>query len=189
MKPGTPVVEFVDVSFGYGATLALEKISLRVERGSFLALVGPNGGGKSTFVRLVLGLLEPQSGGVTVLGNKPQGAAGRIGYVPQFSLFERDMPISVHELVLQGRLGKRAWWRRLEREDFRVAEASLVDTGIADLADRRSAVFQGGNCNARCWHGRWRPNPSCWSSTSRPRAWIPMPSRTCSPTLRSCARG
>lgn len=144
MKPGTPVVEFADVSFGYGKTLALENISLRFERGSFLALVGPNGGGKSTFVRLVLGLLEPQSGRITVLGKKPQEVAGRIGYVPQFALFESDIPISVRELVLQGRLGKRAWWRRLEREDFRVAEASLADTGIADLADRPIGSLSGG---------------------------------------------
>ena len=136
MSAEIPAVDFAHVSFGYGETPALENVSLRFERGSFLALVGPNGGGKSTFVRLVLGLLEPQSGRVTVLGKKPQEAARRIGYVPQFALFERDMPISVRELVLQGRLGKRAWWRRLEREDFRVAEASLGDTGIADLADQ-----------------------------------------------------
>lgn len=144
MSAEIPAVDFAHVSFGYGETPALENVSLRFERGSFLALVGPNGGGKSTFVRLVLGLLEAQSGRVTVLGKKPQEAARRIGYVPQFALFERDMPISVRELVLQGRLGKRAWWRRLEREDFRVAEASLGDTGIADLADRPIGSLSGG---------------------------------------------
>lgn len=144
MKPGTPAIKSSDVSFGYGATLALENISLRFESGSFLAQVGPNGGGRSTFVRLVIGLLEPQSGHVTVLGKRPEKVAGRIGYVPQFALFERDMPISVKELVLQGQLGKRAWWHRLEREDFRVAEASLVDTGIADLADLPIGSLSGG---------------------------------------------
>ncbi len=123
MSAEITAVDFAHVSFGYGETPALENVSLRFERGSFLALVGPNGGGKSTFVRLVLGLLEPQSGRVTVLGKKPQEAARRIGYVPQFALFERDMPISVRELVLQGRLGKRAcgavWCARFRVERLR----------------------------------------------------------------------
>ena len=53
----------------------------------------------------------------------------------------------------------------------------------------RSAVCRVGNCSVHCWHGRWRPSPSCWFSTSPQQAWIPVPSRTCSPAWRTCARG
>ena len=102
----TPVISLEDVSFSYGGLTVLERVNLCVERGEFLGLVGPNGGGKSTLLKLVLGLLEPGTGHVSVLGRKPVEARQAIGYVPQFTTFPRNFPISVFDTVLLGRLGK-----------------------------------------------------------------------------------
>ncbi|HDP26457.1 MAG TPA: ATP-binding cassette domain-containing protein, partial [Deltaproteobacteria bacterium] len=78
-----PVIEFCDVSFSYNGTLVLEEVNLLVNGGDFLSLVGPNGGGKTTMLKLVLGLLRPEQGVVRVFGNSPVKARGRIGYMPQ----------------------------------------------------------------------------------------------------------
>jgi zinc transport system ATP-binding protein len=115
-----------------------------VPGGEFLALIGPNGGGKSTVVKLALGLLEPTQGRVSVLGLSPRRAASRVGYVPQFSRFPRDFPISVRETVLHGRLGRRAWWLPLNRQDRQAADDALAQTDALDLAARPIASLSGG---------------------------------------------
>ena len=138
------VIDLAGVSFSYGGLVALENVSLSLERGCFLALVGPNGGGKSTLVRLVLGLLEPTAGRITVLGCPPRESARRIGYVPQFARFARDVPMSARELVLQGRLGHPVWWHALNQADHRAADAALVDAGVEELAARPLASLSGG---------------------------------------------
>ena len=137
-------IEFDSVGFAYGEQTVLEDVSLHVPRGEFLALIGPNGGGKSTVVKLALGLLEPSQGRVSVLGRPPGQAASRVGYVPQFSRFARDFPISVRETVLHGRLGRRAWWRPLNRQDRRAADEALSQTDALDLATRPIASLSGG---------------------------------------------
>src|SRR5512139_2945430 len=82
-RPAVPAVEVVDVRAGYRSHAALEHVCLTVPRGSMMAIVGPNGGGKSTLLKLLLGLLEPWEGTVRVLGTDPVAARGRVGYVPQ----------------------------------------------------------------------------------------------------------
>ena len=101
----TPI-ELEDVCFSYGRVPVLEHIDLLVPQGAFLGLVGPNGGGKSTLLKIILGLLEPGRGRVRVLGKAPKEARTLIGYVPQFASYARDFPISVTESVLLGRLGR-----------------------------------------------------------------------------------
>ena len=137
-------IEFDGVGFAYGEQPVLEQVSLRVPKGEFLALIGPNGGGKSTLVKLALGLLEPTAGRVSVLGLRPKQAARRVGYVPQFSRFPRDFPISVRETVLHGRLGRRAWWLPLSRQDRQAADKALAETDVLDLAARPIASLSGG---------------------------------------------
>lgn len=138
-------IEFDRVGFSYGQQPVLDQVSLRVPEGEFLALIGPNGGGKSTLVKLVLGLIEPSYGRVSVLGQPPRQAARRVGYVPQFSHFPRDFPISVRETVLHGRLGRRAWWLPLNQQDRRVADDALAQTDVLDLATRPIASLSGGH--------------------------------------------
>lgn len=144
MNSASPALRLEEVSFRYGKIEALDNVSLQLERGRFMALIGPNGGGKSTLVRLILGLLEPMSGTVEVLGGSPRQTARRIGYVPQFARLARELPISAHEVVLQGRLGRRAWWLPMNRADHRAAQAALVDAGVGNLSERPIMSLSGG---------------------------------------------
>ena len=80
---GDSVIELENVWFRYDEPVVLEDVSLRVSRGEFLGVVGPNGGGKTTLLRLILGQLAPEHGSVRVLGETPVRARRRIGYVPQ----------------------------------------------------------------------------------------------------------
>lgn len=116
----TPALELRGVSFSFGSRRVLEDVDLLVERGAFLGIIGPNGGGKTTLLEIVLGLLEPEAGTVRVLGRRPRDARGRVGYVPQHARFDHDFPISVRDLVLTGRLGRRAdrpgGWADADRE-------------------------------------------------------------------------
>jgi zinc transport system ATP-binding protein len=139
-----PVITLEDVSFSYAGPRVLEQVNLSVEQGEFLGLVGPNGGGKSTLLKIVLGLLEPTTGRVTVLGHRPVEARQAIGYVPQFATFPRDFPVSVEETVLLGRLGKTRsilGYRRLDKE---VARRTMAETEITDLRTRPIGALSGG---------------------------------------------
>ena len=99
------VIRVWDLSFAYGAVPVLEGVNLEVGAGEFLGIVGPNAGGKSTLLKLILGLLEPQSGRIRVLGHPPAAASRLIGYVPQYPSFPRDFPITVEQAVLLARIG------------------------------------------------------------------------------------
>ena len=107
MTSQRPVIEVRDLSFSYGTLPVLEGVNLQVQGGEFLGIVGPNAGGKSTLLKLVLGLLVPRSGRILVLGEPPREARRQLGYVPQYPSFPRDFPISVRQAVLLGRVGRR----------------------------------------------------------------------------------
>jgi zinc transport system ATP-binding protein len=139
-----PVIQIKDLSFSYGDALVLEHVDLTITAGEFVGLVGPNAGGKSTLLKLALGLLQPQTGVIRVLGQPPCQAARRIGYVPQFPTFPRDFPISVEQVVAMGRLGISpllGWHRRDDRE---AARRALGEVEALDLAKRRIGTLSGG---------------------------------------------
>lgn len=141
---GGPAILVEDLSFSYGESLVLEHLDLQIAVGEFVGLVGPNAGGKSTLLRLILGLLEPQAGRIQVLGRAPRLARRQIGYVPQFPGFPRDFPISVEQMVIMGRLGGGAlfgWYRAADRAAVQVA---LEEVEAADLAKRRIGTLSGG---------------------------------------------
>lgn len=97
-----PVITFHDVSFGYTGAPVLSRINFAVPRGAFLLLIGPNGGGKSTLLRLMLGLLRPQNGEIRVLGKEPRHACRAVGYVPQEVNLNKDFPISAADVAALG---------------------------------------------------------------------------------------
>jgi len=139
-----PVIELSQVSFSYGLVPVLQNISLQVEPGEFLGLVGPNAGGKSTLLKLVLGLLKPQRGSVKVLGSRPTQARRRIGYVPQYPGFARDFPVSVEQVVLLGRLGAGRMPGFFSVADRKAAHQALEEVEAADLAGRQIGALSGG---------------------------------------------
>src|SRR3954451_4713297 len=96
-------VQLRDVTVGYDGQPALESATLAVERGALLAVFGPNGGGKSTLLKVIAGLLKPWRGEVEVLGGTPASAAPRIAYVPQSELVDWSFPVSVWDVAMMGR--------------------------------------------------------------------------------------
>ena len=142
-----PAVNFENVSFTYpGAEFpALEHVSLRVEQGERLGVLGPNGGGKSTLLKLALGLLSLQSGRVTLFGLAPQEARrrGMIGYVPQRAELELAMPLSVWQVVEVAATWRRAPWSRAADARERVREALLL-AGADELKEKAVGELSGG---------------------------------------------
>jgi zinc transport system ATP-binding protein len=140
----TPVATFEDVSFTFGGPMVLEHVNLDVEEREFLGVVGPNGGGKSTLLKLMLGLLEPTSGTVRVLGREPIRTRREVGYVPQFATFPRDFPISVEAMVLQGRLGHTRFFAGYRAADREAAHQAMREAEVLDLRLRPIGALSGG---------------------------------------------
>ncbi len=140
----TPVVELRGVSFAYDTLLILEAVDLSIERGEFLGVVGPNGGGKTTLLKLMLGLLEPTLGQVLVMGRSPAEQRKTIGYVPQFAAFRRDFPINVEQAVLLGRLGIAPRIGGYGHRDKEAARRAMAETGVLDFCKRSLATLSGG---------------------------------------------
>jgi len=140
------VIEIHNVSFSYTRELVLRDVSLAVPPEEFLGIIGPNGGGKSTLVKLILGLLRPHAGSIAVMGAAPHVARSRIGYVPQYPTFSRrDFPISVMDTVLLGRLGQdRHWSLRYSGADRDIAREVMAAVEILDIADRPIGSLSGG---------------------------------------------
>jgi zinc transport system ATP-binding protein len=139
-----PAIEISDMWFSYGSQVVLRGVNLRIERGEFVCMLGPNGGGKTTLLRLMLGLLKPDRGSVRVLGGQPQETCARTGYVAQQSQFDPSFPVSVLDVVLMGRLGRGGaiGWHR--RADVRHADAALAEVRMSGLRKRPFSELSGG---------------------------------------------
>lgn len=137
-------LELRDVHFAYGRVPVLHHVDLTVPADSFTAIIGPNGSGKSTLMKLALGQLSPQQGEIRLLGDRPERACRRVGYLPQLDHLDPEFPITVREVVGHGRL--RRSWRvgRLDRRDREVVARCLDDVGCADLAERPLSDLSGG---------------------------------------------
>ncbi|WP_428623162.1 metal ABC transporter ATP-binding protein [Sedimenticola sp.] len=141
---GAPVVSLENLSFSYGGPCVLDRVNLEVVEREFLGIVGPNAGGKSTLLKLMLGLLDPLRGKVRVLGERPQRSRTQIGYVPQYPQFSRDFPITVEQTVMMGRLGKSGIFGHYRRRDREVARQAMRETEVLDLAARQLCTLSGG---------------------------------------------
>ncbi|MFO1380257.1 MAG: metal ABC transporter ATP-binding protein [Chitinivorax sp.] len=140
----TPAISIHNLNFAYAGTPVLENIQLDVAEGDFIGIVGPNGGGKSTLLKLMLGLLQPDSGELRIFGQTPRRSVERIGYVPQYANFAKDFPISVWETVLLGRLTPRRWFGGHSQKDKQLAEQALRETEIWELRERPIGALSGG---------------------------------------------
>jgi len=140
----TPAVETRALSFGYDERLVLERVDLRIDAGDFVSIIGPNGGGKTTLLRLRLGLLAPNRGEIRVLGRSPEQARKRIGYMPQYVQLDASFPVTALDVVLMGRLRKAFPLGPFGRDDRGAAARALADVRVADLADRPFFALSGG---------------------------------------------
>ena len=136
------VILLRDVTFSYGGEPALEDVSLTVCDRQAVCIVGPNGGGKTTLVKLILGLLAPQRGEIRLFGQPPCHARHRVGYMPQHVQHDSQFPVTVMDIVLMGRLHGILGWPH--RADRRAALDALRQVGLDDFGRRPFASLSGG---------------------------------------------
>ena len=135
----TPVIELRNVSFSYQAAPVLEDVNLTIYERESICIVGPNGGGKTTLLRLLLGQLRPTRGEIRVFGKPPEQARLQIGYMPQRAEYDSLFPVTVMDVVLMGRLGRPGlhgwlgWYGRKDRA------AALRGPGTGPPGRRRPA--------------------------------------------------
>ena len=137
------VIGLRDVWVYHDGLPVLEDVTISIQRHDFLGIIGPNGGGKTTLLKVMLGLIKPERGEVKVLGGDPLRNRRRIGYVPQHSLFDHDFPISVMDVVLTGRAGQRLF-RRYTDQDRKLAHDTLKMVGMLPFAKRQIGKLSGG---------------------------------------------
>lgn len=137
------VIRISKLDFSYNGTPVLENVSLDIMARDSLCIVGPNGGGKTTLLKLILGLLKPDRGEIEVLGQSPEKSRLRIGYVPQYAHYDPQFPVTVLEVVLMGRLD-RIFCGAYAKADREAARAALEEMSLTDLAERQFADISGG---------------------------------------------
>jgi zinc transport system ATP-binding protein len=140
-----PAIEIHNLTVYYGQTPALTNVCLEVTEGDYLGIIGPNGGGKSTLLKAMLGLVPAAEGSVRIYGQSPGHSRALIGYVPQFAAMDKSFPITLFEVVLTGRLRKRLTpFFRFSSQDKDIAHELLARVGLANLANRQIAELSGG---------------------------------------------
>ena len=108
----TSIVEINDVTFAYNRETVLRDVSFNIRQGDFIAMIGPNGGGKTTLLKLILGLLKPDRGTIRVMGRSARKASPSIGYVPQDVNINQRFPVTAMDVVLMGKLDPGKRWAR-----------------------------------------------------------------------------
>ena len=139
-----PLVEIDHLSTGYNGETILEDINLIIEREDFIGLIGPNGGGKTTLLKVILGLLAPKKGAIRVMGDSPQRARKSIGYVPQFSVYDSDFPISVKDVVRMGRLSPERLFKPYTSKDDAIVAERLAWVDLTAQKDLALGELSGG---------------------------------------------
>lgn len=137
-------LSFEQVSFSYGGTPVLEDVSFSIERGECACLIGPNGGGKSTLLKLALGLIRPAHGTIRLLSHAPHIGCRRIGYVPQFLNVDAKFPVTAGDVVLMGKLDRLSLWGRYRPEDRQAVDSALERVGLPEVEKRAYAALSGG---------------------------------------------
>ncbi len=140
------IISLKKVSFLYDRTLVLDNVSFDIEKGAFIGVIGPNGGGKTTLLKLILGFLKPSSGDIYYF-DQHQNQNKRIksiSYVPQSLQFDKQFPISVLELVLEGRLFNLPWYGKFSKADKTAALQALDLVGLPDFQHRAFGTLSGG---------------------------------------------
>lgn len=156
------LVDISHVDFAYGQQLVLKHIDLPIERGTTLGLIGPNGGGKTTLIKLLLGLLRPTRGTLTIDGLSPKEAlrgGDVVGYLPQNPQVPDHFPITVRQLARLGLAGKTGLLRLTPRDDLRFVDDLLDRVGMKELADEPVGALSGGQLQRVLFARALAPRP------------------------------
>jgi len=139
-----PIVKVDNLWFAANGQNVLKDVSFEIQAGDFVAMIGPNGGGKTTLLRIMLGLLKPAKGTVRVFGQPPLQVSHRIGYVPQNVHINRRFPISALDVVLMGKLQPGKGWSRYSDKDRSAAHESLEKMEMGVYCRRKIGELSGG---------------------------------------------
>jgi zinc transport system ATP-binding protein len=140
---GEPVISFEQVDFSYNGEPILEDVNLLILDREMIGVVGPNGGGKTTLLRLILGLLKPDRGKILVFGDSPAKSSPRLGYVPQHMQFDYRFPVSVLDVVVMG-LAAKTGFGPLAKKQVRAAEEALEAVNLLRFRNKPFADLSGG---------------------------------------------
>ena len=138
------ILELIDISATYGEEIILKDVNLTINSNDFIGIIGPNGGGKTTLVKLMVGLLKPVKGQIIMHKANGRDIKNQIGYLPQISRFDKRFPISVIDVVLSGLASDKAVFKRYTRADKDKAVELLARMGISDLYSRPIGELSGG---------------------------------------------
>ena len=139
-----PVVEIDNLSFSYDGDQILNRVNLAVNLYDFIAVVGPNGGGKTTLIKLILGLLHPFTGEIKVFGQPPRKVRDRIGYVQQVFNFDPQFPVSVMDVTLMGLLNKESGLGFFRGKEKEKARRALKEVEMSEIRNRPFSALSGG---------------------------------------------
>ena len=137
-------IEVNNVDFYYGEIPILLNVNLKVEEKDLLALIGPNGGGKTTLIKLILGIFNQKHGNIKIFGENNKHSRIPIGYVPQDTNVNKDFPITVRDIVLSGLLFYNKFKVRYSTEDKRLAQEALEKVGMKEYSNSRIGELSGG---------------------------------------------
>lgn len=140
----TLVVNLEHVFFAYQDIPVLRDVTFQVAAGEFIGIIGPNGGGKTTLLKLLMGFLKPAAGRIQLFGETPPCKQHSLAYVPQSLRYDRQFPISVLELVLSGRLSRLPWYGRFSKADKTAAQEALEKVHLSQFQDTSFGNLSGG---------------------------------------------
>jgi len=139
------IISIKNMWAGYESDMVLEDVSFEMFPRDYVGLIGPNGGGKTTLIRVILGLLKPDQGSISVMGEDPKKGRSQIGYVSQFQVEDKHFPINVWDVVSMGRLQSNLFKNlRLTTEDKGAIEQALRETGMLDFRKQNMNELSGG---------------------------------------------
>lgn len=143
IKPSNIIISFAHVNFSYNGETVLHDVNLEIHDREMIGITGPNGGGKTTLLRLILGLIEPDSGKILVFGDTPIRSSRRLGYVPQHMHFDSHFPVSVLDVVLMGVVGK-GGLGPFAGKQIHLAEEALETVDLAAYKNKKFSELSGG---------------------------------------------
>lgn len=139
-----PIISFKNVTFSFGSNIILQDVTFDVFRDESLCVIGPNGGGKTTLLKLILGEYQPNSGSIQVFGKSPKAALPKVSYMSQTLHTDPLFPICVMDVVLMGRLQSVRWGGFYKQADIDAAHKTLQSLGVDHLRDKLFGTLSGG---------------------------------------------